>query len=93
MAIMEEKKPKRLYRSHKNKVVGGVLGGVGEYLGVEPIFLRAIYLLILIFAISVYLVLPLLAAASFIYIIVLILIALYVILWLVVPVRNDAAQK
>lgn len=40
---------KKLYRSEKNKVLAGVLGGLGEYLGIDPTVLRLIYLLLTVF--------------------------------------------
>ena len=33
---------KRLMRSQKNKVVGGVCAGIGEYFDVDPVFIRII---------------------------------------------------
>jgi phage shock protein PspC (stress-responsive transcriptional regulator) len=39
---------KRLYRSRTNKVVGGVCGGLGRYLGVDPIVIRIIFILLAI---------------------------------------------
>ncbi len=39
---------KRIKRSNKNRVVAGVFGGLGEYLDVDPVFLRLIGLLILL---------------------------------------------
>ncbi len=86
---MEQSKSKRLYRSHKNKVVGGVLGGIGEYLGIEPLILRAIYVLLIIFAVSVYLVLPFLAQAPMISSVILVLVALYLLLWAMLPSRKQ----
>ena len=38
---------KHLYRSNKNKVVAGVIGGLGEYFEVDPVLMRLIWLLIL----------------------------------------------
>ncbi|MCD6546497.1 MAG: PspC domain-containing protein [Thermotogae bacterium] len=35
---------KKLYRSRRDKVIGGVCGGLGEYLGVDPVLLRIIFL-------------------------------------------------
>jgi phage shock protein C len=35
---------KRLYKSKDNKVLAGVLGGLGEYFDLDPILLRVIYL-------------------------------------------------
>jgi len=36
---------KRLYRSESNRVIGGVCGGMGEYLGIDPIFLRIFFII------------------------------------------------
>jgi phage shock protein C len=40
---------KRLYRSRKDSTIGGVCGGLGEYFGIDPTFVRIITVL-LIFA-------------------------------------------
>lgn len=37
--------PRRLYRSATDKKIGGVCGGVAEYLGVDPTVVRVIWLL------------------------------------------------
>ncbi|OGJ12538.1 PspC domain-containing protein [Candidatus Pacearchaeota archaeon RBG_16_35_8] len=34
---------KRLYRSKKNKVIAGVCGGIAEYLEVDPVIIRLIW--------------------------------------------------
>ncbi|MBL7139062.1 MAG: PspC domain-containing protein [Bacteroidales bacterium] len=34
---------KKLYRSTKNRVLGGVCGGLGEYLNVDPVLLRVLW--------------------------------------------------
>lgn len=39
---------KRLYKSNTNKVVAGVIGGVGEYFDIDPTLLRLAYILIAI---------------------------------------------
>ncbi|GIO23896.1 PspC domain-containing protein [Oceanobacillus sp. J11TS1] len=39
---------KKLYRSESNKLVAGVLGGLGEYFNVDPTLLRVIFLILLI---------------------------------------------
>lgn len=39
---------KRLYKSDTNKIVSGVIGGVGEYFEIDPTLLRLAYLLIAI---------------------------------------------
>lgn len=33
---------KKLYRSRKNKILGGVIGGLGKYFDVDPVLLRLI---------------------------------------------------
>jgi phage shock protein C len=38
-----QKQVKRLYRSEKNKVLGGVCGGLGEYFGVDPVIIRILW--------------------------------------------------
>jgi phage shock protein PspC (stress-responsive transcriptional regulator) len=34
---------KRLFRSRENKIIGGVCGGLGEYLDVDPVLIRLIW--------------------------------------------------
>lgn len=36
----------RLFRSRTNRVWGGVLGGMGQYVGIDPMLLRVGYVLI-----------------------------------------------
>jgi phage shock protein C len=40
---------KKLYKSRKNKVIAGVIGGIGEYYNVDPVLLRVAWILIMIF--------------------------------------------
>jgi len=42
-------KTKRLYRSVKNKVICGVCGGIGEYFQVDPVIIRLIWVLLMLF--------------------------------------------
>lgn len=37
------KKMKRLYRSKRDRVLGGVCGGIGEYLNVDPVVIRVLW--------------------------------------------------
>lgn len=37
---------KKLYRSDTNKVLAGIIGGIGEYLEIDPTILRLAYVLI-----------------------------------------------
>lgn len=39
---------KKLYRSETNKMLAGVLGGLGEYFNIDPTLLRVIFLILLI---------------------------------------------
>ncbi len=36
---------KRLYRSRKESMIGGVCGGLGEYLGIDPTLVRILFVL------------------------------------------------
>ena len=46
---MEGQRMKRLYKSRKNKVIEGVCGGIAEYMGVDPVLIRLISALLLVF--------------------------------------------
>jgi phage shock protein C len=37
---------RRLYRSGKDKILGGVCGGLGEYFGVDPVLFRILFVLL-----------------------------------------------
>ncbi|MEF8835312.1 MAG: PspC domain-containing protein [Candidatus Thermoplasmatota archaeon] len=39
---------KRLYRSGKDKLLGGVCGGIGEYFGIDPMIVRIIWVILAI---------------------------------------------
>ena len=41
---------RKLYRSTQNKSIGGVCGGLGEYLDIDPTILRIIFVLAFLFA-------------------------------------------
>jgi len=34
---------KRIYRSKTNRIIGGVCGGVGDYLGIDPVLVRLLW--------------------------------------------------
>lgn len=36
---------KQLYRSRENRMIGGVCGGLGEYLGIDPTLVRIGFIL------------------------------------------------
>jgi len=48
LVVMAEE-VKRLYRSKKNRVFAGICGGVGEYFNVDPVLIRLIWVLVVIF--------------------------------------------
>ena len=39
---------KRLYRSAKERILGGVCGGIAEYFGVDPVIIRLVWALVTI---------------------------------------------
>lgn len=41
---------KKLYRSRNNRVFAGVFGGLGEYLNIDPVLLRLIYIFVTVFS-------------------------------------------
>jgi phage shock protein C len=36
---------KQLYRSRKNRMIGGVCAGLGEYFGIDPTLMRVLFIL------------------------------------------------
>jgi phage shock protein C len=36
---------KKLYRSRSDRIIGGVCGGLGEYLSIDPTVIRILYVL------------------------------------------------
>jgi phage shock protein PspC (stress-responsive transcriptional regulator) len=46
---MENDDVKRLYRSRKTRVLGGVCGGLGDYLKIDPVLLRVLWAVTIIF--------------------------------------------
>ncbi len=45
---MDAKKPLR--RSRTNRMIGGVVGGLAEYIGMDPVLARVLYVLISVFS-------------------------------------------
>jgi phage shock protein C len=43
---------KKLYKSKENKVISGVMGGLGEYFDIDPVLFRAAYVAITVFSIG-----------------------------------------
>lgn len=40
---------KKLYRSKDNKIIAGVIGGIGEYTDIDPTILRLFWLILTMF--------------------------------------------
>ncbi len=45
---MDAKKP--LHRSRTNRMIAGVVGGLAEYIGMDPVLARVLYVLISVFS-------------------------------------------
>lgn len=45
---MPQEKMRMLYRSGRNRVLGGVCGGIGEYLNIDPTLVRLIWVLFIL---------------------------------------------
>ncbi len=41
---------KKLYRSNSNKIFTGLLGGIGEYFSLDPVIVRLLFVVALIFS-------------------------------------------
>jgi phage shock protein C len=39
--------PKRVYRSRKDRILGGVCGGLGNYFNLDPVLVRVIWVVLL----------------------------------------------
>jgi len=42
----EPREPRRLYRSRSERILGGVCGGLGKYLSLDPTIVRLIFVLL-----------------------------------------------
>ncbi len=52
---------KKLYRSKKNKILGGVCGGLGEYFNVDPTIVRLLWIIFTVLSFAAGLIIYLLA--------------------------------
>ena len=46
---MPQDQIKRLYRSKDNRVIAGILGGIGKYLNVDPVVIRVAFVALTVF--------------------------------------------
>ncbi|MDE6290689.1 MAG: PspC domain-containing protein, partial [Muribaculaceae bacterium] len=75
---------KRLFRDPEHKILGGVFGGFGCYLGVNPLWLRLTYILLIFgFFVNMPETLP----------IILLLIAAYIVCWGSIPLAANPAER
>lgn len=70
---------KKLYRNMKDKVFGGVFGGLASYLNWNANIMRLLFVIILIFSLSCKLFFP--------------LVFLYLIAWMIIPAATTPQQK
>ena len=49
MSDMEHSQPRRLYRSDTNRIFAGICGGIGEYANIDPVLIRLVWTLVVIF--------------------------------------------
>jgi phage shock protein C len=68
---------KELYRSTTSRVLGGVCGGIGEYLDIDPNIVRLVLIVILLFGFLT-LFWPLF------------IVVLYIVAWLLLPEKPSA---
>jgi phage shock protein C len=43
----DDKSPRKLYRSGKDKIISGVCGGLGEYFDIDPLLVRVLFIILL----------------------------------------------
>jgi len=46
MAKEDSKEIRRVYRSRKSKLLGGVCGGIAEYFEIDPVLVRLLFVLL-----------------------------------------------
>lgn len=66
--------PKRFFRDTEDKWVGGVFGGLGAYIGVDPLWFRIAMIVLVMASVGV-------------------LIPIYILLWILVPKADSAADR
>jgi phage shock protein C len=44
---------KKLYRSNTNKIFAGLLGGIGEYFDVDPVWIRLVFVALVVLTMGV----------------------------------------
>lgn len=54
MRMNREIPRKRLYRSRKERMIGGVCAGLADYFGIDPTWMRIIFIIFLMVALSTF---------------------------------------
>lgn len=75
---------KRLYRDSEHKVLGGVFAGLGCYLGINPLWLRLAYILMMF---------PLMINLWYSFPIILLFICAYIVCWASIPLATTPADR
>lgn len=75
---------KRLYRDSEHKVLGGVFAGLGCYLGINPLWLRLAYILMMF---------PFMINLGYSFPIILLLICAYIVCWASIPLATTPADR
>lgn len=75
---------KKLYRDPEHKILGGVFGGFGCYLGVNPLWLRMAYILLIVgFFVNM----------PYTFTIILLIISAYLVCWGSIPLAANPAER
>ncbi|PKL60007.1 MAG: hypothetical protein CVV33_04895 [Methanomicrobiales archaeon HGW-Methanomicrobiales-4] len=40
--------PKRIFRSRNDKLLAGICGGLGKYLDIDPVFIRILFIILVL---------------------------------------------
>lgn len=64
MEVITLKETKKLRRSKTDKWLAGVCGGIGEYIGIDPIIVRLIFLVLPGMNLVIYIILALLLSVN-----------------------------
>ena len=51
--MAKNNKTKRLYRSKNDKILGGVCGGIADYLDADPTLIRLLWAVITLFSVGI----------------------------------------
>ena len=78
---------KKLYRDVEHKMLGGVLAGLGCYMGVDPKWLRLLVIVVAIMTLTGVLALPVFIPPF------LFIVTLYIVCWATIPAADTPAQR